>query len=111
MVKIQAGNKLPARGVPMVAPWSTDEIIYLGGIASGVCHGDGYVVNVVRGTVKKCFDSAFRFTADGNQCYRERMGKVIGLIQDDKDTLHLVSYSEGDAILQVVSKIGHGEEE
>ena len=65
-VRLEAGNSLPARGLPLVAPWSSDEIIYLGGIQAGSCKGDGYVVNVVRGTVKKCFDSAFKFTGDGN---------------------------------------------
>jgi len=67
-------------------------------------------VNLNRGTVKKCFDSAFKFTADGNQSYMERMGKVVGLVQDDKSILQLVSYCEGDAVPQVIEKIGHESE-
>ena len=106
IVQFEAGNAIPARGVPMVAPFSADEIIYMGGLMNGSCQGDGYIVNVVSGTVKKCFDSAFKFTADGNQSYMERMGKVIGVVQDDHSIIQLISYSEGDAVPQVIEKIG-----
>ena len=106
IVKLSAGNTIPARGVPLVAPWSSNEVIYLGGIDAGICKGDGHVINFETGTVKKCFDSAFKFTGDGNQVQQERMGKVIGLVQDDKNVINLISYSEGDQIPQVIEKIG-----
>lgn len=69
------------------------------------------MVNLDNGTVKKCFDSAFKFSAEGNQAAIERMGKVVALVQDDKSILSLVSYSEGDAVLQVIDKIGHESDE
>ena len=105
-VTFEAGNSIPARGVPLLAPWSSDEVIYMGGIVGGVCKGDGYVVNMTTRTVRKVFDSAFNFTGDGNQCVMERMGRVVGVVQDDKNCINLVSYSEGDQILQVIEKIG-----
>jgi hypothetical protein len=36
----------------------------------------------------------------------ERMGKIVGLVQDDKSMISLISYSEGDPIPQIVEKIG-----
>ena len=32
VVNLEAGNRVPARGVPLVAPWGNDEIIFLGGM-------------------------------------------------------------------------------
>lgn len=68
IVQFEQGNVFPKRGVPLVAPWSTDEVIYMGGIDGGICQGDGYVINFTNGSIKKVFDSAYKFTGDGNQC-------------------------------------------
>ena len=106
VVQLEAGNRIPARGVPLVAPWSTDEVIYCGGISVGICQGDGYIVNFSNGTIKKVFDTAFKFTGDGNQCQQERVGKIVALVQDDKQVISLVSYQEGDAVVTMVEKIG-----
>ena len=32
VVNLEAGNNIPARGVPLVAQWGNDEVIYLGGL-------------------------------------------------------------------------------
>ena len=66
VVNLEAGNNLPARGVPLVCQWSSDEVIYLGGLSAGICKGDAHVVNFTNRTVKKCFDSGFKFSGDGN---------------------------------------------
>ena len=106
VINLEAGNSIPARGVPLVAPWSNDEVIYLGGLQAGTCKGDGYVINFTSRTVKRCFDSSYKFTGDGNQVFMERMGKIVGLVQDDKNMINMVSYSEGEAIPTIVEKIG-----
>ena len=67
LVNLEAGNSLPARGVPLLCQWSSDEIICLGGLENyGVCKGDAHVVNFTSRTVQKCFDSEFKFSGDGN---------------------------------------------
>ena len=35
IVRLETGNVLPARGVPMVAPFGADEILYMGGLLNG----------------------------------------------------------------------------
>ena len=106
VVNLEAGNSIPARGVPLVAQWGNDEVIYLGGLSAGACKGDGYVVDFMSRTVKKVFDSSYKFSGDGNQVVMERMGKIVGLVQDDKNMINMVSYSEGETIPTIVEKIG-----
>ena len=36
----------------------------------------------------------------------ERMGKIVGLIQDDKNLISMISYSEGETIPTIIEKIG-----
>ena len=36
----------------------------------------------------------------------ERMGKIVGLIQDDKNLINMISYSEGETIPTIIEKIG-----
>ena len=36
----------------------------------------------------------------------ERMGKIVGLVQDDKNVISMVSYSEGETIPTIIDKIG-----
>lgn len=106
VVNLEAGNNIPARGVPLVAQWGNDEVIYLGGLSAGTCKGDAYVVNFTSRTVKKVFDSPYKFSGDGNQVAMERMGKIVGLVQDDKNMISMVSYSEGETIPTIIEKIG-----
>ena len=64
------------------------------------------MINVTAGTVKKCFEAGFKFSGEGNQVVMERMGKIVGLVQDDKNMISMVSYSEGDTIPTIIEKIG-----
>ena len=105
-MNLEAGHSIPARGIPLVSPWSNDEIIYLGGLSFGIAKGDGYVVNFTSNTVKKCFDSGFKFSGEGNQVFMERMGKIVGMVNDEKNLINMVSYSEGEVIPTVIEKIG-----
>ena len=34
------------------------------------------------------------------------MGKIVGLIQDDKNIISMISYSEGETIPTIIEKIG-----
>ena len=64
------------------------------------------MVNFTSRTVKKVFDSSYKFSGDGNQVAMERMGKIVGLVQDDKNMISMVSYSEGETIPTIIEKIG-----
>ena len=64
------------------------------------------MVNFTSRTVKKVFESSYKFSGDGNQVFMERMGKIVGLVQDDKNVISMVSYSEGETIPTIIDKIG-----
>ena len=36
----------------------------------------------------------------------ERMGKIVGMVNDEKNLINMISYSEGEVIPTVLEKIG-----
>ena len=85
---------------PLVAFITPTEIAILGGSTKSEKLGNGYIFNVENNTMKKAFETDFKFDTQNNQCVTTNNGQVAGLVEDQEKKVHVVTYNKGNYSLK-----------